>query len=344
MKKVVVIGGGFAGSLIAKKLEKKFGVTLIDTKNYFEFTPSVLRSIVEPEHFEKIQILHSEYLKKSRIIIGEVTEVNKKFIRVNGKKIDFDYLAICSGSRYEMPFKEQDIIVATRAEHLRKYFRRLKDAKKVVIVGGGLAGVELAGEILGKYPDKKLVIVHVGRKLMERNSPEASAYSELYLKKKGAEILFGTRIAEVKKDFCVTDNGEKIKRDLVFICTGIKPNFELLKSFDNVLNEKNQVKVNEFLQVNGFENIFAAGDLTNVAEEKTAQNAEREGRIVVRNILALDSGRELKKHESRKTMSVISLGKWNGILDNGKFVFTGIIPAFIKKFVEMKEMWEKRYF
>ena len=66
MKKVVIIGGGFAGSTVAKKLQNYFDVTLIDGEDYFEFTPGVLRVIVKPKHFAKIQVPHKEYLGANR--------------------------------------------------------------------------------------------------------------------------------------------------------------------------------------------------------------------------------------------------------------------------------------
>src|SRR3989338_5693574 len=78
MKHAVIIGGGFAGSLLARKLESFFKVTLIDTKDYFEFTPGILRTIVEPSHIRKIQVMHSHYLRKARVIRGEVKEVTEK--------------------------------------------------------------------------------------------------------------------------------------------------------------------------------------------------------------------------------------------------------------------------
>src|SRR3989344_3467912 len=121
-KKVVIIGGGFAGSDVAKKVEKEVDVTLIDTKNYFEFTPGVLRTIVEPEHIKKIQDLHSDYLKSAKIIVGKVNEVSKEYVLVGKKKIYFDYLVISSGSSYNSPFKEQRVVIARRAENLKKYY------------------------------------------------------------------------------------------------------------------------------------------------------------------------------------------------------------------------------
>ena len=98
MKKVIVIGGGFAGSHIAKELQNEFDVTLIDSKDYFEFTPSILRSIVKPSHVKEIQVLHAHYLPKCKIIVGCVEEVSKEYVKLKDEKIFYDYLVIASGS------------------------------------------------------------------------------------------------------------------------------------------------------------------------------------------------------------------------------------------------------
>ena len=68
MVKVCILGGGFAGSYIASKLENHFDVTLIDSKDYFEFTPGILRTVVKPTHSKKLQVLHKGYLKKAKFL------------------------------------------------------------------------------------------------------------------------------------------------------------------------------------------------------------------------------------------------------------------------------------
>ena len=55
-KKLIIIGGGFAGSKIAKKLESQFHTILIDNKNHFEYTPGVLRTIVKPLKIKKLSL------------------------------------------------------------------------------------------------------------------------------------------------------------------------------------------------------------------------------------------------------------------------------------------------
>lgn len=339
MKKIVVIGGGFAGTTVVRRLEMDFDVTFIDSKDYFEFTPGILRTIVEPEHMRKIQILHNHYLHRAKFIMGHVSEIGKDFVLIKRKKISFDYLIICSGSKYLNPIKRPDFVVVTRAKELREYNHKLSIAKDVLIIGGGLVGVELAGEICTFYPDKKLTIVHAREKIMERNHQKAIDYAEKFLRKKNINIIYSERVISSKNKVYLTDNGTSIKTDLVFLCTGIEPNFELLeKNFSNLLNERHQVKVNNFIQILGCENVFAPGDLNDLPVEKTAQNAEIQANIVVDNIYAMENNKPLKEYTSKKTPLVISLGKWKGIFASDKLIMTGIVPGIIKRFIEWKEM------
>ncbi len=338
---VVIIGGGFAGSTVARMLEKEFDVTLIDAKDYFEFTPSILRTIVEPEHMKKIQVLHKKYLKKARVIIGHVTDLTRKEVEVNKEKIKYDYVVIASGSGYSVPIKEEDIVITTRASHLKEHHERLVHAKEVIIAGGGLVGVELAAEISEDYPEKKITIVHAKERLIERNPKKASGYVEKYFRKRNVEIIYNERVIEKKNKCIETDKKRKLEADLVFWCTGIVPHFEFLKKhFKDFLNERDQIKVNEFLQVN--EKMFAAGDINDIHQEKTAQNANYQGVTVARNIKALAKGEQLNKFIPSVTPMTISLGKYKGVIVYKSFVWTGFFPAVVKWVVEKKEMFKFR--
>src|SRR3989338_3859026 len=187
-KRVVIVGGGFAGSTIARKLENDLDVTLIDAKDYFEFTPSVLRTIVEPQHINKIQQLHKNYLNKTVIVNGNAREINKKYAMVSKNKFQYDYLIVCSGSEYNLPMKDKSTVTEARADVLAKYATRLKESNSVLIIGGGLVGVELAAEIIEKYPGKKVTIVHSQGELIERNPKKASKYAYEFLNKRNVNI------------------------------------------------------------------------------------------------------------------------------------------------------------
>lgn len=339
MKKLVIIGGGFAGSFIARTLEREFDTTLIDTKDFFEFTPGILRTIVEPKHMNKIQIMYKDYLEKTKIIMEEANYVDDKSVRYDGKDVKYDYLVVCSGSSYKEPIKEQHVVHASRAKHLADAYERLMKAKDVVIIGGGLAGVELTAEIACKYPEKKLTLIHSKDKLIPRNNVKSQNYAEYFLRKKGVNIIFGERVVSGDKKNVKTDKGTIIKADMVLLCTGIKPNSGFLKGkLRNFLDEKGFLKVNEYMQADNCKNIFAPGDINACDVEKTAQNAEHQAKIVINNIMALEKGREMKKYVEKKTPMVISLGKLNGIFEYKRFVFTGFLPAVLKWAIERREM------
>lgn len=338
MKKLVVIGGGFAGSIIAKELQGNFDVTLIDTKDFFEFTPSILRVLVEPEHVKKIQVLHTHYLDDSKIIKGEVSRIFDDYVFVNKEKIPFDFLVLASGSKYGFPFKD-GFVKTSRSNDLRNHHGEIEKSDRILIVGGGLVGVELAGEILWKYPEKEVIIVHSRNQLIQRSNKKAKEYARKYLEKRGVRLIFGEKVVGSRKGVFFTDKKRDIKADMAFLCVGVNPNSGFVKeSFKKSVDEKGFVKVNGFLQMEGHENIFVAGDVSSFPEEKTAQNAHNHAKRVIKNILRKNKGRELLRYKPKERAMVLSLGKYNGIFTYKKFTITGIVPGIMKSMIEKMEM------
>lgn len=330
-KKVVVIGGGFAGSLIAKKIQENFETTLIDTKDYFEFTPSILRSIVDPHHLQTIQIDHKKAHTKTSFIKGKVTSFDTKHVYLGKKKIPFDYLVIASGTYYSPPIKSSKVIMTSNAQALQNNYKTLCKAKKVAIVGGGLVGIELAAEIAKTYKKqikdgkKEVTIYQSNCTLIPRLPKKAQDYATNFLMKYGVKIICNTRMSEKELK---AKNGP----DIVFMCVGITPNATFIPK--KYLSDKKFVNVNEYLQVQGTKNIFAGGDIINIQEEKLAQNAEKHAGIIAHNIQNLENKEPLQRYLPKERTIVISLGKWCGILvDKGK-VFTGFFPGVLKTVIE----------
>jgi apoptosis-inducing factor 2 len=294
--RIVIVGGGFAGAYAAHQLEKKFDVTLIDSKNYFEFTPSVLKTLVEPSHIKKIQVLHSHYLHKANIIKGDVEEIQDgNVIMDSGQVINYNYLIISSGSRYSSPIKEKNLVIATRGSKLREYAKKLKTAQNILIIGGGIVGVELAAEIIEHYPEKNITMVHSRGELSNRSPKKARNYTKKYLEEKGVKIIFNEKVIGNEGHY-KTNKDRKLHADIAFMCVGIIPNYEYLKKHCSTsLNEKNNLCVNSYLQVEGHKNIFAAGDITAINEEKTAQSAEKQAAVVSENIINLEENKLLTK-------------------------------------------------
>lgn len=338
MKRVVVIGGGFAGTKVAKILESKCNVTLIDAEDFFEYTPGILRVLVEPEHYKKLHSKHKNYLTKSKIVVGHVKKIDNKNVTLkDGKKINYDYLVIASGSSYNTPIKEQNIFFATRVKNILKSYQKIQKSQKIIIVGGGIVGVELATEIATHYKDKEILLIHSGSKIMERNNPKTSRYAEKFLVRNGVKIILNEKITNSDKKKLIGESGKEYNCDEVFFTIGIKPNVGFMNGEFSQFAPKG-IMVNEYLQIPGKENIFVAGDVSNIVEEKTAQNAEKHGELVAQNILASINSEKMNKYSTKKRIMVISLGKNSGIIEYKNFVLGGWIPALLKRLIEWKVM------
>ncbi len=337
-KRVVIIGGGFAGSVCAKKLMHDFEVTLIDTKDYFEFTPSILRTIIKPQLITKIRKPHRKYLPDTQIIIGNVTEVGNDTVQVNNAARGFDYLIIASGAVYGAILSGNGIRPSGGSE-LMAHAEKLQQAQNVLIVGGGLVGVELAGEITEFYPAKKVTLVHSGNMILERNHPTTRAVAMKFLQRRGVIIEVNCAITACTDGKFTANSGKMYRPDISFICTGITPNTAFLqKHYAAVLAKNKSVAVNEYLAVKGYSHLFALGDANAIPEEKTAQSAEKQAELVCENLRRLQKNKELKTYAPKKRPMIISLGKYHAIFEYKDVVWFGKLPALLKYGVEVKTM------
>jgi len=428
-KELIIIGGGYAGTYAAMKLERHFNVTMLDTKEYFEFTPSRLRTIVNPEKAKAIQVEHKKVLKRSHICIEKVQQVFSEAVITESSTIPFDFLIICTGARYselnlgpmffietndEKPnanhsfdratneemakemneiaplvengeetiserslsrdlsrtsighpsiearpiLEEYDrfrlliscpsssaVILSARVAHFERYHEVMLSSRRILIVGGGTVGVELAAEIVENFPEKELVLVNSQPQLINRCSPKAIRYVENFLRRNGVRLVLNERVVAHQGIMFMTHRGTMIEAELVFICTGNVPNSEFLKESCHFMPNSNVnrfgfVRVNEFLQLPQYENVFVAGDITDIPgeEEKLCQTAAAEIKVVVRNIFNIQGGKPLVKYVPSKCPLVISLGKYDGLFTYRGWTITGFLPALMKEFIEWKEM------
>lgn len=184
-------------------------------------------------------------------------------------------------------------------------------------------GCELLGEIKDKYPNKKITLVHSQDHLVssvdllpafrEQVAARLQAFSDVTLVlgdkvvlddslKAPYRFLPGARTVQ-------TEKGKSIETDLVIFTSGGKPNSGFLaKLFPEKIDSKGQVKVNKFLQVEGFENVFALGDCANIAEAKMSMAARRQGALVAKNIQAHQKKQALKEHANGPVGMFLTIG------------------------------------
>lgn len=343
---VVIVGGGFCGVHVAKFLDKAlpkgYTVALIDKKDYFEFTPAVPKIITNPNHVNKIRVPFKDILKNVTVIKGQVVKISPTQVRTKEGVFSFRYLIITAGVAYPSPH-HLNVFTLKNGDEALKLREALKDTKSVVIVGGGLVATELAGELLTKT-DKQVTMIEPGPRILSRNTESASAWASNFLVKKGCTILHGARVVKHEKGAVVLETGKSVPAKLVAWCAGIHPESDFLEGkLKKSVTENKSIKVNNFLQVDGFPNIFCGGDLNNVVEEKTAQNADRQARVIANNLLVLlGKKRSMIVHRPRSGPFIISLGDWSGLFVYGNLVFKGFIPGILKHVVEKLLLFQIR--
>ncbi|TPX32568.1 hypothetical protein SmJEL517_g04378 [Synchytrium microbalum] len=335
---VVVIGGGFCGTHAAMILDRigHFHVTLIDSKEYFEFTPAMVAAMCKPEI--DIRVAHTKYIKNGRFELGYVKSILPNAVKLADKTIPFHYCIVATGSTYSVGFiKGKNLSTIYRTKKLKSEYAALEKAKRIVIVGGGPVGVEIAGEIAEKFPPteiRKIVLIDGNTKLLKRCPKRAQQLALKTLKKMGVEVILNQRIVDYSE---VRGNGAEsatkiIKSsvgatwtcDRVFLATGPKPNSSSMKeAFEDRLDASGFIKVNEYLQVVNSDNIFCGGDVANIPEEKLAYAGTAEGVGIARNIWRLDAGKRLIKQgqegfipaQTKPMGQVISIGTKTGIFN-----------------------------
>ncbi|GMH35871.1 hypothetical protein BSKO_03739 [Bryopsis sp. KO-2023] len=361
-KKVVIVGGGFAGRTARRLLSKTFDVTLIDAKGYFEYVPSSLRSLVEPSHARTIVTPHP-----ADVLVGKVVKITQGKVELSsGMEVSFDYCLICTGSSYTPPIKSDAVLESSVGERCEEYdaaHQTLKQAKRVIIVGGGTVGVELAAEIVGTWGSRKEVtLISSIDRLLARMPVKAGLFAAEWLQSKSVRLILEERIDDWSASspsgapVCLTtDQGRTVEGDLLYKCIGFTPCSEFLDLEDGAKmesvefgkgNKPAPIPVRQTLQVTGWDNVFSVGDCSNTPEEKTALAADLAARVACKNIVCLSQGAaDLLKfpeaicHGSAVPEIVdVSLYKYNGIVQFKQYILTGIIAGIMKWSIEFIQL------
>ncbi|KAI3832554.1 hypothetical protein MKW98_002100 [Papaver atlanticum] len=333
--KVVVVGGGIAGALLAKSLQFHADVVLIDPKEYFEITYANLRAKVEPSFAERSVVKHSDYFTKGRIVVAYASGVTEtEVLTSNGECIPYDYLVIATGNDDSYPKSR-----SKRLEQYQEDFANIKSADSVLVIGGGSTGVELAGEIAVDFPEKKVTLVHKNTRLLDFMGQKASSKTLDWLVSKNVKVILGQTV-DLKSHqdgdkVYKTSGGETIIADCHFFCAGIPLGTKWLKEsiLRDALTDGGRVMVDQHLRVKGRKNIFAIGDITDIPEIKQGLFAMQHANVTAKNLkLLMYGGKESKMatYKAGPDMAIVSLGRKDAVMQSPMSTMIGRIPGFMK--------------
>ncbi|XP_031112318.1 apoptosis-inducing factor homolog B-like isoform X1 [Ipomoea triloba] len=334
-KRVVVIGGGVAGSFIAKSLQFHGDLTLIDPKEYFEIPYASLRGMMEPSFVERTLIHHKDYLTNGRLVVSKAVNItNSEVLTEEGRSLCYDYLVLATGHIDSAPKTRKERLAEYQAEN-----EKIKDANSILIVGGGPTGVELAAEIAVDFPDKKVTLVHRGPRLLEFIGPKAADKTLDWLRSKNVEVKLmqsvEVSVNSGRRDTYITSSGETIKADCIFQCMGKPMGSDWLKGtlMKDSMDNLGRLKVDENLRVKGHKNIFAIGDITDIKEIKQGYFAQKHAKIAANNLKLLMNGgneRKLAAYKPHSPVAIVSLGRHDAVAQFPYTTVIGLIPGLIK--------------
>jgi NADH dehydrogenase len=307
--RIVIVGGGFAGIALAKKLKNKpVQVVLLDKHNYHTFQPLLYQvatggleagSIAYPIR----KVVHEYKNFYFRLChVNDINTKNNKIIADIGE-LRYDYLVIATGSKTNYfgnkEIERNSIAMKTIPQSLNIRSLILENFEQAlltddehernalinfVLVGGGPTGVELAGAlaemknaILQKdYPDldiskMQINLIQSGDRILNTMSEKSSAAAEKYLKNLGVNVLKNIRVTSYDGRTISTNTDVVLETATLIWTAGVQGAIVNGLPASSLMEKVERIKVNEYNQVIGFPNIFAIGDIAMMPTEEYPQ-------------------------------------------------------------------------
>ena len=381
-KRILVLGGGFAGVDCAKKLESYFHsnydieITLVSDDNFLLFTPmlpQIVAGTITPRH---IVMPLRALCKKARIYESVVRDIDpiQQHVTLEGTperigiRIHYDYLVFALGSKTNFfglqNVEKHSFTMKTLADALslrNRLIDMLEQAENetreelkqrlltFVVVGGGFAGVETAGEIndflhdaLNYYHninkvDINVIIIEALSSILPGFNKKLVEFAHSKLEKNGIKIILENAVTsfdgknvilnKLSNPSVDIDSKNIINSHTLVWTAGVTPVEIIQNSIFKI--KKGKIIVNEFLEIPNYPGVFAIGDCSQFDDEvnnkfpPTAQLAEAHAKLVAYNIKQTIENKEKKKLEySWKGQSAI-IGKHYGIAEIMGMKITG---------------------
>jgi apoptosis-inducing factor 2 len=297
-KTVAVVGGGYGGTLVAEALDKVADVILIDPRDAFVNVAASLRALTQPSWAPNAFFPYDTLLRRGRHVRERAVSVDSKGVVLgNGSRIEADYIVLATGSSYSYPARPRlmDASVTEALSDLRATHEELQRAESVLILGAGPVGLELSGEIREVWPHKHVTLVDRSAEVLPGYLQQVRENLHRQLEALGIDLRLGTGIAEMPPtpegthgNFTVTTTaGDEVNADIWFRSFGSQVNTDYLADGAlTTLSARSTVPVNDELNVVGYENVYALGDIADLTDPKMATWAQTQAAVVVENIRA----------------------------------------------------------
>lgn len=378
-KKIVIVGGGFGGIELAKKLnDRHVDVVILDKHNYHTFQPLLYQVATGGLEADSIAFPIRKIFKGQKNLKFRVTEVKKvkpqeHILETSIGEVSYDYLVIATGStsnffgqteisQNAMPMKSIPEALNLRSLILQNLEAALiaKDPTveaellNFVVVGGGPTGVETAGAIAelkkhvlkNDYPELDLNKVNIyliegSPELLGAMSVQAQQKSRKFLEELGVTVFTEARVQAYDGKTLSLVDGRNIGSATVIWSAGVKG--VVLDGLNtDIVVRGNRLKVNGINQVEGYDNIFAIGDVAAMITEETpnghpgvAPAAIQQGKQLAKNLINLIENKPTEQFKYFDKGAMATVGRNRAVVDINKIRFQGIFAWFTWMFVHL---------
>lgn len=359
-KHLVLVGGGHAHlrplTNLADYTRRGHKVTLIspDTHHYYSgMGPGMLSRSYSPEQVR----FHVKKLAEDRgavFVLGKVVRVKpdeRLLYFETGETLPYDVVSFNTGS-----FVSTDLFEATRniAFTVKPIVNLIRAQKNIlqliqegtpnlVVVGGGPAGVELAGNLHRLVLENKgaaHITLVSGGTLLPALPEKAGRLARKSLLGRNIHVLENARLSRVEEEYLLLDEGARLPSDMTFLAWGVRPS-PIFKESRLPVGPDGGLLVNDYLQSVAFHEIFGGGDCVSFEHplDKVGVYAVRQGDVLHHNLSAALENRPMRRFEPQKAyLQILNLGDETGIMIRKSCIWHGRLPWVLKDYIDRRFM------
>lgn len=363
-KHLVLVGGGHAHLTtllnIPDFMERGHRVTVIAPGPYHYYSgmaPGMLSGLYTPQEI-RFHTRRTVRDRGGRFIEDKVIRVDpvkQELTLSSGNLVTYDVVSFNIGSqvldgsvsgngRTVFQVKPiQNLLRGKRAVESRLASPQAGEKLKLVVVGGGPAGVELAGALRQLAGDSDVSIDLVtGGELLQGHPEKVGSLARKSLESRGVKILAGIRARSIMENSVALDDGSVIPSDITFLASGVRPN-SLFSNSPLPTGEDGGLLVNEHLQSVEFPQVFGGGDCISLSGRNLARvgvYAVRQNPVLCRNLMAAveNSPLETFRPGNPSFLLILNMSDGTGILRKGRWIVRGSLAFRIKDFIDRRFM------
>jgi NADH dehydrogenase FAD-containing subunit len=347
--KVVIIGANFAGLTAAIQLPPSCDVTVIDPSPYFEWLPGIHEILSGVKTPQGLRLDRAKIIARAghRFVKDRVTRIDARARRVttaNGETLAFDAAIVAVGGlinnfhitgvdHHTWPFRSvaDSVAIERRLEALRSS----QTASQIVVVGGGLSGVEALGELLRRYRNcskMSFAMVEASDQLMPGLPKKMDFDLRRFCEAHRVSIITGDSVARVTPKTVWLTSGKRLPSALTIWAAGLAAP-PLLSEARLIRLPHTWAPVHQSLQSLFYKSIFVVGDAAALPRpvNKQASNAIEMGALAAQNAVRFLSGKGLKDFKPPTTPILVSFGDLQTYLIAKKTVLASKTLAGVKE-------------